>query len=122
MKQLQALLLGCGILCTSVVLADPPAEPVEITAAEHAEAERLEKSLQGLNWEQFRTVVNSIPKLKADVDAYGSFGWEFVKANYQQHKWRKNILKMDAGQRKQLDQLIRKTQKPATPANKKAAR
>ena len=70
------------------------------------ESKKLESELQSLNWKQFRFVVESVPKLRAEVDAYGTLGWEYVRANYQRHRWRKSIAKLDPAQRKQLAELI----------------
>lgn len=75
------------------------------------DSQRMEKELQRLPWKQFKSVIESIPKLKADVDAYGPAGWQFVKANYAKYRWRKNIDKLDATQKKQLAELIRRAQK-----------
>jgi hypothetical protein len=71
----------------------------------------MEKELQRLPWKQFKSVIESIPKLKADVDAYGPAGWQFVKANYAKYRWRKNIDKLDATQKKQLAELIRRAKR-----------
>lgn len=71
----------------------------------------LEKSLQGLDWNQFRTVVESIPKLKADVDAYGPLGWQYVQANYRNYGWKRNIDKLDDEQKRQLASLIESAKK-----------
>jgi hypothetical protein len=75
------------------------------------DSQRMEKELQRLPWKQFKSVIESIPKLKADVDAYGPAGWQFVKANYAKYRWRKNIDKLDATQKKQLAELIRRAKR-----------
>lgn len=66
----------------------------------------LEKSLQSLAWPQFQAVIKAIPKLKAEVDAYGAFGWQYVKARYQSYGWRKSIAKLDSAQQEKLAGLI----------------
>lgn len=71
---------------------------------------KLEKDLQRLPWRQFRAVVESVPKLKSAVDAYGPVGWQFVQANYRNYGWRKNIDRLDEGQKKQLAEKIRGVQ------------
>ena len=71
---------------------------------------KLEKDLQRLPWRQFRAVVESVPKLKSAVDAYGPVGWQFVQANYRNYGWKKNIDHLDAGQKKQLADKIRAVQ------------
>ncbi len=68
---------------------------------------QLEQDLQQLDWIQFKSVVESVPKLKADVDAYGAFGWQYVKTNYTTYGWKKSIDKLDHAQKQQLAELIR---------------
>ena len=68
----------------------------------------LEKELQRLPWTQFKAVVESVPKLKAGVDAYGPLGWQFVQANYSRYGWKKNIDKLDERQKQQLAEQIRR--------------
>lgn len=85
--------------------------PRTASRSPETDSQRMEKALQQLPWKQFRSVIESIPKLKADVDAYGPAGWQFVKANYAKYRWRKNIDKLDATQKKQLAELIRRAQK-----------
>ena len=79
----------------------------EVAAGAIPDTEQLEKGLQSLSWDQFRTVVNAIPKLKADVDAYGPLGWQYVQANYRTYHWRKSINKLQPDQKVQLAGLIR---------------
>ena len=67
---------------------------------------RLEQELQALSWPQFRAVVQAVPKLKAEVDAYGSFGWQYVQARYQTFRWRKSIAKLKPEQQEELGVLI----------------
>jgi hypothetical protein len=81
---------------------DPPASSAMPTG------KQLEADLQGLPWPQFRSVIEAIPKMKADVDAYGPLGWQFVRANYTRYAWRKNIDRLDGVQRHQLMALIAK--------------
>lgn len=85
----------------------------DTTAANPAEPDsgqqissQMEKDLQQLNWKQFRSVIESVPKLKADVDAYGPLGWQYVQANYTSYGWKKNIDRLDDAQKKQLADLI----------------
>lgn len=74
------------------------------------DSQALETALQGLSWQRFRFVVESVPKLKADVDAYGPLGWEFVRGNYRRYPWKRKIDRFDAGQRQHLQQLIHEAQ------------
>ena len=69
---------------------------------------QMEKELQRLPWKQFRAVVESEPKLKAGIDAYGPIGWQFVQANYSTYGWKKNIDKLDARQKKHLAAQIQR--------------
>lgn len=109
-KSILALTLG---LWTAVALpaASPPTAPAK--GAKSAvppalpDSQQIEKDLQRLPWPQFRSVIEAIPKLKADVDAYGPFGWQYVKANYQTHGWKKNVDRLDDAQKRQLVELIR---------------
>lgn len=66
----------------------------------------LEKQLQQLNWDQFRRVVENIPRIKADVDKYGPLGWQYVKLNYRNYPWQKQLVKLDDSQRIKLAKLI----------------
>lgn len=66
----------------------------------------IEQDLQRLSWPQFRSVVEAIPKLKADIEAYGPLGWQYVRQNYKTHGWRKNVGKLDEAQKRRLVELI----------------
>lgn len=90
-------------------LADEPVptpDEMRVLGEDRTDSKRLEKELQKLNWEQFRSVIEAIPKLKADVDAYGAAGWTFVKGRYQSYPWHRNIDKLDAEERQHLATLI----------------
>jgi len=85
-------------------------KPTENTGNKTAlNSEQLERSLQQLDWPKFKSVIEAIPKLKADVDAYGALGWQIVRGNYQSYSWRKNIDKLDEAQKAQLAALIEKS-------------
>jgi len=99
------LLLG---LWTTFAHPTPAKAPAP---AASPDSKQLERELQSLNWEQFRFVVESVPKLRAEVDAYGRLGWEYVKANYTRYRWKKNIDKLDHVQKRQLAALIQKAKK-----------
>lgn len=87
-----------------------------VKAASVPDSAQLEADLQRMPWEQFKAVISAVPKMKADVDAYGAAGWQYVKARYKTHPWKKNIDKLDADQRKQLADLIRKSKEGVAPA------
>ncbi len=70
------------------------------------DSKQMEKELQRLPWKQFKSVIASIPKMKASIDAYGPIGWQFVQANYTTYPWQKNIDKLDEIQKKRLAELI----------------
>jgi hypothetical protein len=77
-------------------------------AADLPDSLKLEKELQSLSWPGFRSVVEAIPKLKAEVDRHGQFGWQYVRANYRIHPWKKNIDRLEPDQRRQLAALVQK--------------
>ena len=97
-----SLMMGFGLsLPGSTAAVDS-----SIVSEQGSDPLRLEGALQALPWPQFRKVVESIPKLRAEVDAYGAFGWEFVKRRYTTHRWEKSIRKLDDEERKTLGDLI----------------
>jgi hypothetical protein len=75
------------------------------------DSRQMESDLQHLSWSQFAGVVKAVPKLKADIDAYGKLGWKYVEMRYASYPWHKNIDKLDAVQRQQLVELIRRAQR-----------
>ena len=93
-----------GLLASIAALASAGA----IAAGSLPESAQMEADLQRLSWPQFKSVVEAIPKLKADIDAYGSLGWQYARANYGTYAWRKNIDKMDEEQKRRLADLIRR--------------
>lgn len=84
-----------------------PAKPKAQAMRGVPDSRQMEQDLQHLDWPQFRRVVESVPKLKADVDAYGPLGWKYVEVNYRTYHWQKNIDRLDDGQKRQLSELIR---------------
>ena len=96
-----ALLLA--LFAAWAALAADPGAPLD-------DASRMEKSLQQLNWKQFRSIIEAVPKLNADVEAYGAFGWQYVQANYTSYGWKKNIDRLDDGQKQLLAELIRRAE------------
>jgi len=75
------------------------------------DSRQLERELQRMPWPQFRSIIESIPKLKADIEVHGQLGWAYVQANYKTHRWHKNIDKLDAMQRQQLLELMQASSK-----------
>lgn len=109
MRDARRLLCALVVCCaTAGASAADDAAPVAAATAVAAESLRLEGELQHLAWPQFRSVIEAIPQMKADVEAYGPIGWKYVEANYRTHRWRKNIGRLDAARRDQLEALIRK--------------
>jgi len=86
-------------------------------AAGSLDNEQLEKAVQSLSWGQFKSVLTAIPKLKADVDAFGPLGWQYVQANYKTYPWRKSIRKLKEPEKKQLSELIDEAREGARPPN-----
>lgn len=77
-------------------------------AADVPDSRQLEADIQRLPWKQFRSVIEAVPNLRADVERYGPAGWAYVKSTYRTHGWRKNIDKLDAEQKARLAALIEK--------------
>jgi hypothetical protein len=100
------LLVWASSALPADVEADSSSVIMEQTSSSTVDSSQLEQDLQHLNWKQFRLVIESVPKLKADVDAYGPLGWQYVQANYAKYGWKKNIDKLDGVQRQQLADLI----------------
>ena len=115
LRQLFAgLTLGLAVgVAAPAALAAPDTGSTVQQAASSAE---LERSLQQLSWHDFRAVISAIPKLKADVDAYGAFGWDYVKANFRSYRWAKKIDRLDPEQKQELASLIEKVR--STPASR----
>jgi len=95
-------------LCPGFALAAEGA-PAAVTVATSAfDSKAMEKELQRLTWPQFKSVVEAIPKLKADIEAYGEAGWKLVRTNYMIYGWKRNIDRLDEDQKKELAALIAK--------------
>jgi hypothetical protein len=75
------------------------------------DSKQLEKDLQLLSWKQFRWVVESVPRLKAGVEAYGPMGWKYVQAKYPTYPWKNSIDKLDSSEKRQLVDLILRARK-----------
>lgn len=90
------------LLCLSTLAAG---------AAAPMDSRQLEKALQGLDWPQFRTVIEAIPELRREVDKYGPLGWDYVKTRYRTHGWKKNIDKLDPAERQRLARLVEEARK-----------
>jgi len=82
------------------------------SGADMADSLQLERELQSLSWPRFRTVVEGIPKLRAEVDRHGQFGWQYVRANYRTYPWKRNIDRLDPDQKQELALLIRTAKAP----------
>jgi hypothetical protein len=109
-------LIGILLLCLWPTLAFPgdTRVPTQATAARKTvvpDSKQLEKDLQLLNWKQFRWVIESVPRLKAGVEAYGPMGWKYVQAKYPTYPWRNSIDKLDASEKGQLVDLILRARK-----------
>lgn len=101
---LLAVAMALGLAATGAFGADMP------------DSLKLERDLQSLSWPRFRTVVEGIPKLRAEVDRHGQFGWQYVRANYRSYPWKKNIDRLDVNQKQELALLIQKARTARTPA------
>jgi len=99
-------------LITALFLAAALALSVSMAAAAPVpDSRQLEKELQSLNWEQFKAVIEDIPEIRREVEKYGPLGWEYVKTNYRSHGWKKNIDRLDTGEKQRLAQLIQRARK-----------
>lgn len=105
MKRLLPLLLWVALAGGAWAEDEVPA-PEALALANAPDVVQLEKGLQSLTWPQFRAVIQAVPKLKAEVDAYGAFGWQYVQARYQTYRWQKSINKLDVAQQRELADLI----------------
>jgi hypothetical protein len=101
-----AALLALPLVSAHADTPVPNQGEARVLNEDRIDGKRLERELQGLDWEQFRAVIEAIPKLKADVDAYGPAGWEFVKGRYKTHAWKKNIDRLDDAEKQKLAALI----------------
>jgi hypothetical protein len=97
-----------GMPLASASAGRPPSAAAEM--APLPDSRQIESDLQHLPWPRFRTVIEAIPKMKAQIDAYGPLGWNYVRTNYRTHHWKKNIDRLEPDQRRQLVELIRKAQ------------
>ena len=112
MKKKQIVLLISALWMASACPADekPQTEiaTAELVGQDALSSSQMEKDLQQLKWKQFRSVIEAVPKMKADVDAYGPLGWQYVQANYTTYGWKKNIDRLDDEQKRQLAELIQR--------------
>jgi hypothetical protein len=88
-----------------------PAKPKAHATRGAPDSRQMEYDLQQLEWPKFRQVVESVPKLKADVDAYGRLGWKYVEVRYRTYPWQKSIDRLDDSQKRHLAELIRQAQR-----------
>lgn len=104
-------LLLASLWATSVVSAEvqPPADNNAVTTSQKTvpDSQQLEYDLQHLSWEKFRSVIEAVPKMKADVEAYGPAGWKYVESRYKTYGWKKSIDKLDDDQKQLLANLIK---------------
>ena len=110
MKKL-VYVLTIGLLATSAFAADgaiSAGAATEVPAADGMlNSQQMEQDLQQLTWKQFRSVIESVPKMKADVEVYGPLGWQYVQSNYKTYGWKKSIDRLDDNQKQQLADLIK---------------
>lgn len=90
----------------------PDQDMSRVMSEDRLQSGRLSHELQSLDWQQFRSVIEAIPKLRADVDAYGPAGWAFVQGQYKTHDWSRNIDRMDDAEREKLAALIDNARQP----------
>lgn len=111
MPNLRSLLIATLLSLSLPAVADdatPASAPTTVASSHAIDSTQLEHDMQSLPWPKFKTVVEAVPKLRASVDAYGPFGWQYVEKNYRSHGWKKNIDRLDDEQRQQLADLVRR--------------
>jgi hypothetical protein len=108
MKTIILLFALAGVTAFAVTPAGAAERSAPVVRSPDLDSGKMEKDLQRLPWKQFRTVVESEPRLKAGIEAYGPIGWQFVEANYRNYGWKRNIDKLDASQKKRLAEQIRR--------------
>ena len=110
-KYLLALFPGLFLVPGMAAMEKP--QPVQVTQARKAapDSRQLEKDLQSLNWKQFKSVVEAIPPIRAEVDKYGPLGWQYVQQHYRTYPWKKPIDRLDMWQKHELARLIEKARK-----------
>ena len=78
-----------------------------VAGSDNVDSRQMSTDLPHLPWKPFKAIIEAVPKLASDVNAYGPLGWQFVKENYKTYDWKKKIDKLDAVQKKQLAELIK---------------
>lgn len=94
--------LAAGRTAPSVAAAGKNVQPDSV---------QMERDLQRMDWKRFRAVIEAIPKLREDVEAYGEAGWTYVRSRYATYPWKKKIDKLDPDQQRQLADLIRRAKR-----------
>lgn len=114
MRRLIMLLLAAGTLPVAGVAAElpRPANPAPPPVRKAIpDSQQLERDLQSLNWTQFKSVVESIPPIRAEVDKYGPLGWQYVRQHYRNYPWRNAIDRLAGWQKLELARLIERARK-----------
>lgn len=84
----------------------PKTLPVQVTKPAAIDSGQLEREMQALSWPQFRSVVEAVPQLKAEVEKHGSAAWPYLKAKYKTYAWKKSIDRLADGDKRTLARLI----------------
>ncbi len=87
-----------------------PAKAVQ-TKKSVPDSGQLEKGLQSLNWKQFKSVVEAIPRIRTEIDKYGPLGWQYVQRHYKTYAWNKPIDRLEVWQKHELARLIKRARK-----------
>lgn len=86
--------------------------PATQTGKAVPDSRQLEKDLQSLNWPQFRSVIEAIPPIRAEVNKYGPLGWQYVQQHYRTYPWKRSIDRLSGRQKTELASLIERARKP----------
>lgn len=111
-RTMRHFLLGAllGMCLTPCVAATERATAKPVPAAQPGKAvpdsRKLEKDLQSLNWTQFKSVIEAIPPIRAEVNKYGPLGWQYVQQHYRTYPWKRPIDRMAGWQKIELARLI----------------
>jgi len=108
MRRLASALIGLLVAASMVGASWAGEAQPSLPTIAAPDSRSMQNELQQLPWPQFRSVIEAVPKLKAEVDAFGTAGWQLVKDNYRLYPWRKSIDKLDPDQKRQLAELIGK--------------
>ena len=105
-RVLLGVCLGLNVAAGLAATERPLQSKATTSAKAIPDSRQLEKGLQSLSWKQFKSVVEAIPPIKAEVDKYGALGWQFVQQSYRTYSWKGIIDRLEVSQKHELARLI----------------